>query len=243
MKQSVNKPGHAGFTLIELLVVVAIIAILASLLLPTLSKAREKAKEITCAANFKQCGMAVMLYADDNEDNIPKQTTIDPSAYYYPAQGLDLVSNFAPYIGSFKVWQCAIVGQIKPLDDPTNTRTPSLRMNLEYYPSLTNSKGMICQTKTTHLNDQTMLMQDLNYRYNGTGSLRSNHNIGGARTQFFNNNPSFTTYGGGATKAVNILLGDGHVEWYNGAMVPIYAVSGGNFHFGALKYKDPYTAY
>ena len=108
------------FTLIELLVVIAIIGILASLLLPTLGKARKASQVTVSLSNMKQISVGITLYLDDNEGRyMPGRNPINYGWGDYVSSyiGIDLTEDEKSAAdpsnrSSFKIWQC-------PLDDVT----------------------------------------------------------------------------------------------------------------------------
>jgi prepilin-type N-terminal cleavage/methylation domain-containing protein/prepilin-type processing-associated H-X9-DG protein len=103
----INKSSR-GFTLIELLVVIAIISILASMLFPAFSRARESARRISCVSNLKQISLGVMQYTQDYDERYPVgypfwAISVDPSL----TADKFLVQTVDPYLKSTQIWDCS----------------------------------------------------------------------------------------------------------------------------------------
>jgi prepilin-type N-terminal cleavage/methylation domain-containing protein len=95
-------PRSHAFTLIELLVVIAIISLLASLLLPTLGRAKRSARSAACVSNLHQIGLALDMYVQENHDLLPSCAQLPSVNTNLPAISTSLFS----YLKSKAVFQC-----------------------------------------------------------------------------------------------------------------------------------------
>jgi len=102
------KKRNSGFTLIELLVVIAIIAILAAILFPVFSKAREKARQASCLSNEKQILLGIMMYEEDYDELFPYCYPSDPISTNGPVFGPynSATTIIDPYVKSTKIYTC-----------------------------------------------------------------------------------------------------------------------------------------
>lgn len=98
-----------GFTLIELLVVLAIIAILAAILFPVFTQAREKARSIACVSNGRQVGTGLTMYIQDYDENLPLNS--------HSGAGVGWLDSVQPYVKSRLLYRC-------PSDPSANWTVP-----------------------------------------------------------------------------------------------------------------------
>ena len=121
-KQDVNGTSGLRFTLIELLVVIAIIGILASMLLPALKNAKDKANEILCTGNMKQIGMVNQYYLEDWNSCFPDYSNVDQRHF-------ENILNASNYIEMYSdIWTCP-----KSVPDPAYPSSWKLDRSIYFF--------------------------------------------------------------------------------------------------------------
>jgi len=229
-----------GFTLIELLVVIAIIAILAAILFPVFAKAREKARQITCASNEKQVGLAFLQYVEDYDEVWPVGLA---GTGANKIEGVGWAGQIYAYVKSTGVLKCP--------DDSTQpvTGTPVLYPVSYAYNSdaaAESDAGFSAPSSTVVLAEVTGDTADVTdpaegaQTYDssaGNGDSLTNLATGAAQTTLsvtYVTGPIEGAFGTTAPDTVsapysvatglhtggsNYLLADGHVKWYVGQKV------------------------
>ena len=202
-----TRARSCGFTLIELLVVIAIIAILAALLFPVFLTARGKARQIACVSNLHQVGLAISMYAQDNDGLYPY--AIDPADKYTPQIWFSMPDFMAeipnigllnvvlqPYVKSKELFHCPsdfgfdqedFTGlDIDPTGNPPNANPSSYqKFGTSYY--------YRTEIAARHAGDATFQTpSELNVVFDGAGKWH------GGTFRF--------------TQRYNVLFGDSHAK-------------------------------
>ena len=204
-----------GFTLIELLVVIAIISILASMLFPSFSRARESARRISCINNLKQVGISIAMYTSDNDERYP----LGCPWWFASAGGLpntpQLSTVLQPYTKSFQVFSCqSWTGVYRPESDEgnysflTSESVPAGQADNNMFgvpdPS---GGGLLLQPHA-----DASLQEPTRYPLLFCGAAPQQ-----VPNQFHGHTlTNDTAWGSGTISGTNVLYGDQHAKWWKG---------------------------
>jgi prepilin-type N-terminal cleavage/methylation domain-containing protein/prepilin-type processing-associated H-X9-DG protein len=214
---------RSGFTLIELLVVIAIIAILAAMLFPVLSSAKQRAWTVQCVSNLRQIGVALKLFADENNGLYPESGgdihwgQIDPGTQNY-----SWMQQIVSYVQNTNVYDC-----------PGNVQLPpSMQGPFNYF---NGARAAFVTAGTAAPVNTTPIKFPSNYVLSGDTCGIKNQSAGEDGQTFDPLDADKDDYTqncvGGPTNGTpymlwqvhslgqNVLFGDGHSKWFKGYVV------------------------
>jgi len=249
-----------AFTLVELLVVIAIIAILSALLLPSLSKAKEKSRRAVCSSNLRQFGLGFTMYANDNPGNLP-ETVETGGNYRQPGLVCILKEDFPtylngeslfPYVSGFRlidrparkvevtgIWWCPSMFPRTPEAVQAEINSWGLfSFHYSYFARVEKWKA----SQATRPQDLTerelkadrLLMSDQLTHWHVTAGYTYSHGLSGARSA----DPAYNRMEIGAPNnmaGLNQLFGDGRVNWKSGSVMNKVTISPGNSAIGLVR--------
>ncbi|MHB8997613.1 MAG: DUF1559 family PulG-like putative transporter [Armatimonadota bacterium] len=196
-----------GFTLIELLVVIAIIAILAAILFPVFAKAREKARQSSCLSNVKQLSIAMLSYAQDYDEMMPRANNIVPASSTTLLDGTSAnttvnmlwMYQIVPYIKNAQVFACPSAAVKMPAS--TYSQSANYGFNDTYCGGV--SLGVLqVPAETIMLVDCTYYLADWDINASGGD----------------NHAPPSPIHNEGS----NCNFADGHAKWYKSSALGYY---------------------
>jgi prepilin-type N-terminal cleavage/methylation domain-containing protein len=219
--------GRGAFTLIELLVVIAIIAILAALLLPVLSRAKQTAWRIDCTSNLKQWGVAVTMYAGDNGDFFPDNT--QPGAHDLAWMAYAFTNIFYP-VYLYPNRPGSTTAGLRPVNDVISCPTDVVHRAVEaannfpnligynYLPNRASTPGNYWSYDTFGLGNWCLARQKLNREYRKApvmvDRLQRISSTGWYDAPYGTLYPDSCHAGRNAVpQGGNFLFEDGRVEW------------------------------
>lgn len=227
-----------GFTLIELGIVIAITAILAALILPALASAKERSRRTACKSNEHQFYLACAMYADDNNQYLPK--AVDNHGYYSTMWVSDpTYAAFTEYANDNRVLYCPniVLGT-----EPRYNQSKGYLLGYNYLgnadPGNSSEKGVDFVVSPRRMTDDggITLLSDANY-WGGQDKLKvAPHTITGsalvAKTSFTRNLPGKTSADLGAVGG-NVCTLDGAINWKQiGSMHTYHALGNDPSYFG-----------
>jgi prepilin-type N-terminal cleavage/methylation domain-containing protein len=118
---------NRGFTLVELLVVISIIALLLSILMPSLSMARDQSKKVACMGRMKQIQLGFLMYSDNNSGKLP--TIVGTNVNRLPSEAFSLALLWPNYLGDQGVFKCP---GARSSDEETITLTNGKSFTVSY---------------------------------------------------------------------------------------------------------------